>query len=243
MVKAGQMYIFYNLKCCSEWLNHKKECGTAQQGAPQLSSVVNSWIRIRIRIEVKMQKEAQNGAMKGRRRSQLRRRGSKWSRGGSSDQWSHFPITFLRNRIRIRIRICIKVKSRIRIRINMKRGIRIKVMRIGNTRYWFISLWVPVWHAETMNVKNLRTITGTVITFYCQKWTRRGCVSSCFVCVLLGQQQSAVCSQLEEDNHSIWRRNWGKFLHFLLSYNCIADSHFTGFFSVEKPTFYVGKIR
>jgi hypothetical protein len=30
-----------------------------------------------------------------------------------------------------------------------------------------------------MNVKNLRTTT--VITFYWQKWTRRGCVSSCFV--------------------------------------------------------------
>jgi hypothetical protein len=41
----------------------KKECGTAQQGAPQFSSEVNSWIRIRIWIAVKIQVEAQNGAM------------------------------------------------------------------------------------------------------------------------------------------------------------------------------------
>jgi hypothetical protein len=33
--------------------------------------------------------------------------------------------------MRIRIRIRIKVRSRIRIRINVKRGIRIKVMRIA----------------------------------------------------------------------------------------------------------------
>ncbi len=121
----------------------------------------------------------------------------------------------------------------------MKRGIRIKVMRIGNTRYWFIRLWVPVWHAETMNVKNLRTTTGTVITFYCQKWTKRGCVSSCFVFVLLGQQQSAVCSQLEEDNHSIWRRNWGKFLYFISGYYTRPILHTP---KVTKMTFYTGKI-
>ena len=59
-------------------------------------------------------------------RSQRRRGGSKWSRGGSVDQWSQICITLTRNRIQISI----KVKSRIRIRIKMKRGFCIKVMRI-----------------------------------------------------------------------------------------------------------------
>ncbi len=86
-----------------------------------------------------------------------------------------------------------------------------------------------------MKAKNLRT--NTVITFYWQKWTRRGCVSSCFVCVLLGQQQSAVCPQLEEDNHSIWRRNWGKFRSFISGYTGpILHTP-----KVTKMTFYTGK--
>jgi hypothetical protein len=68
--------------------------------------------------------------MEGRGRSQSRRGGSKWSNGGSVDQWSLIRFNVMRSRIRIHY----KVKSRNRIRIKVKRGIRIriKVTRIRN---------------------------------------------------------------------------------------------------------------
>ena len=42
---------------------------------------------------------AQNGALEGHGRSEWRRGGSKWSCGGSVDQWSQIRITLIRSRI------------------------------------------------------------------------------------------------------------------------------------------------
>ncbi len=100
------------------------------------------------------------------RAAQLRRRGSELSRGGSSDQWSHLPITFLRNRIRIQ-----SEKSDPDPHQNEKKDPDPN-QSYADRLYWFIGLWVC--HAETMKLKNLIGLraylrTTTVITFYSQK--------------------------------------------------------------------------
>jgi hypothetical protein len=52
--------------------------------------------------------EAQNEVVEGRRRSQWRHGGSKWSRDGPVCRWSQIRITLMRCRIRNRIRIKVK---------------------------------------------------------------------------------------------------------------------------------------
>jgi hypothetical protein len=77
---------------------------------------------LRLKLELRRAVDAQK----------WRRGGSKWSPGGSVDQWSQIRIPLItlskirtRNKVISRIRICIKVKRWI--------PIRIKVIRICNT--------------------------------------------------------------------------------------------------------------